>query len=158
MKILVTGGCGFIGSNFVRYWLKNNKGDKIINLDKLTYAGHLSSTKDFKNNKNYKFVKGDICDSKVVEKVMNGVDIIVHFAAESHVDRSIKDPDVFIKTNIIGTKVLLDSALKNNVKRFHHVSTDEVLVNCHLEKESLTKIHHMTLEVHILPVRHRLII
>jgi dTDP-glucose 4,6-dehydratase len=110
----------------VRYWLKNNKGDKIINLDKLTYAGHLSSTKDFKNNKNYKFVKGDICDSKVVEKVMNGVDIIVHFAAESHVDRSIKDPDVFIKTNIIGTKVLLDSALKNNVKRFHHVSTDEV--------------------------------
>lgn len=126
MKILVTGGCGFIGSNFIRYWLNKNKKDKVFNLDKLTYAGHLSSTKDFKKNKNYKFVKGDICDSKVVERAMKGVDIVVHFAAESHVDRSIKDPDIFVKTNIIGTKVLLDSALKNKVKRFHHVSTDEV--------------------------------
>jgi dTDP-glucose 4,6-dehydratase len=126
MKILVTGGCGFIGSNFIRYWLKNNKKDFIVNLDKLTYAGHLNSTKDFKDNKNYKFIKGDICDTKTVEKAMKTIDIVIHFAAETHVDRSIKDPDVFIKTNIIGTKSLLDSALENNVKRFHHVSTDEV--------------------------------
>lgn len=127
MKILVTGGCGFIGSNFIRYWLKKNKKDYIINLDKLTYAGHLSSTKDFKKiSKNYKFIKGDICDPKVVEKAIKGVDVVVHFAAETHVDRSIKDPDVFIKTNILGTKTLLDASLKYNVKRFHHVSTDEV--------------------------------
>lgn len=126
MKILVTGGCGFIGSNFIRYWLKNNKKDFIVNLDKLTYSGHLNSTKDFKDNKNYKFIKGDICDTKTVEKAMKTIDIVIHFAAETHVDRSIKDPDVFIKTNIIGTKSLLDSALENNVKRFHHVSTDEV--------------------------------
>ena len=126
MKLLVTGGCGFIGSNFIRYWLKKNKKDEIINLDKLTYAGHLSSTKDFKDNRNYKFVKGDICDLKIVEKVMRGVDVVVHFAAESHVDRSIKDPDVFVKTNIIGTKTLLDNALKDNVKRFHHVSCYDV--------------------------------
>jgi dTDP-glucose 4,6-dehydratase len=125
-KILVTGGCGFIGSNFIGYWLKKYPNDKIINLDKLTYAGHLSSTKEFKNSKNYKFVKGDICDQKVVEKVIKNIDWVVHFAAETHVDRSIKDPDVFIKTNVIGTKVLLDMALKFGVKRFHHVSTDEV--------------------------------
>lgn len=125
-NILVTGGSGFIGSNFIRYWLKKNKKDKIINLDKLTYAGHIESTKDFKNNKNYNFVKGDIIDSKIVDRLMKDIDIVVHFAAESHVDRSIKDPEVFVKTNIIGTKVLLDSALKHNVKRFHHISTDEV--------------------------------
>jgi dTDP-glucose 4,6-dehydratase len=125
-KLLVTGGCGFIGSNFIGYWLKKYPNDKIINLDKLTYAGHLSSTKEFKNSKNYKFVKGDICDQKVVEKVIKNIEWVVHFAAETHVDRSIKDPDVFIKTNVIGTKVLLDMALKYGVKRFHHVSTDEV--------------------------------
>lgn len=125
-KLLVTGGAGFIGSNFIRYWLKKYPNDNIINLDKLTYAGHLSSTKDFEGNKRYKFVKGDICDSKTVDKALNGVDIVVHFAAESHVDRSILDPQVFIKTNIIGTQVLMDSALKHKIKRFHHVSTDEV--------------------------------
>jgi len=126
MKLLVTGGCGFIGSNFIRYWLKKYPKDKIINLDKLTYAGHLSSTKDFSKSKNYKFIKGDIADSKVVSKVMKGVDIVVNFAAETHVDRSIKDPDVFIKTNVLGTLNLLNYALQNNVKRFHHISTDEV--------------------------------
>lgn len=125
-KLLVTGGAGFIGANFIRYWLKKYPKDKITNLDKLTYAGHLSSTRDFVKNKNYKFVKGDICDLKIVEKVMKGVDVVVHFAAESHVDRSILSPQVFIKTNVIGTQVLMDSALKNKVKRFHHVSTDEV--------------------------------
>jgi dTDP-glucose 4,6-dehydratase len=126
MKLLVTGGAGFIGSNFIRYWLKKHPNDKIINLDKLTYAGHLTSTKDFSSNKNYKFIKGDIVDSKVVDIAMRGVDIVVNFAAESHVDRSISGPQIFIKTNVLGTQVLLDSALKNKIKRFHHVSTDEV--------------------------------
>lgn len=126
MKLLVTGGCGFIGSNFIRYWLNKYPKDKIINLDKLTYAGHLSSTKDFSKNKNYKFIKGDITDSKTVGKVMKGTDLVVHFAAESHVDRSIVNPSEFIKTNVLGTFTLLDEALKNKIKHFHHVSTDEV--------------------------------
>ena len=126
MKLLVTGGAGFIGSNFIRYWLKKYLQDKIINLDKLTYAGHLTSTKDFTSNKNYTFIKGDICNPKIVDQVMKGVDYVVHFAAESHVDRSIVGPKVFIKTNVIGTQVLLDASLKHKVKRFHHVSTDEV--------------------------------
>lgn len=125
-KLLVTGGCGFIGSNFIGYWLKKHPNDKIINLDKLTYAGHIESTNEFSKNKNYMFVKGDICDEKVVDKLMKDVDIVVHFAAETHVDRSIKDPDVFAKTNVMGTLNLLNSALKNKVMRFHHVSTDEV--------------------------------
>lgn len=125
-KILVTGGCGFIGSNFIRYWLKKYPKDKIVNLDKLTYAGHLSSTKDFSRNKNYKFVKGDIRNTRMVERVTMGVDTIVHFAAETHVDRSVVGPSVFIATNVLGTQVLLDAAVKFNIKRFHHVSTDEV--------------------------------
>lgn len=133
-KILVTGGAGFIGSNFIRFWLKKYPKDKVINFDKLTYAGHLSSTKDFGKNKNYKFVKGDICDAKIVGKVMKDTDIVVHFAAESHVDRSITGPQIFIKTNVIGTQVLMDAALKHNVKRFHHVSTDEVFGALPLEK------------------------
>lgn len=126
MKILVTGGAGFIGSNFIGYWLKNHPKDKLINLDKLTYAGHLSSTKDFESNPNYVFVKGDICDAKIVDKLVSKVDCVVNFAAETHVDRSIMESDVFVKTNIIGTHVLLESSLKYNIRRFHHVSTDEV--------------------------------
>jgi len=126
MKLLVTGGAGFIGSNFIRYWFQQHPEDEIINLDKLTYAGHLSSTKDFADKSNYKFVKGDICDHKLVDELMSGIDYVVHFAAESHVDRSITGPQVFITTNIIGTQVLLDAALKHKVKKFHHVSTDEV--------------------------------
>lgn len=125
-KLLVTGGAGFIGSNFIRYWLNRYPEDEIVNLDKLTYAGHLSSTKDFENNPNYKFIQGDICDPKVVEKAMAGVDTVVNFSAETHVDRSIDGPQVFVMTNIVGTQVLLDAALKAGVKRFHHVSTDEV--------------------------------
>jgi len=125
-KLLVTGGAGFIGSNFIRYWFKNYPGDKIVNLDKLTYAGHLSSIKDISSKKNYKFIKGDICNPEVVEKAMKGVDYVVHFAAESHVDRSILSPQVFLKTNVIGTQVLLAAALKEGVQRFHHISTDEV--------------------------------
>jgi dTDP-glucose 4,6-dehydratase len=125
-KLLVTGGCGFIGSNFIRYWLKKYPQDSIVNLDKLTYAGHIESTSDFSDDPNYKFVQGDICDPDVVEDVMNGTDYVVHFAAETHVDRSIIGPKTFINTNVDGTQVLLDSALKHNVKKFHHISTDEV--------------------------------
>ncbi|HTK03773.1 MAG TPA: dTDP-glucose 4,6-dehydratase [Alphaproteobacteria bacterium] len=125
-KILVTGGAGFIGSNFIRYWLNKYPTDQIINFDKLTYAGHLESLKDIDSNPNYEFVQGDICDPQAVQNVMKDVDIVVHFAAESHVDRSIKDPSIFIKTNVLGTQVLLDAALTNKVKRFHHISTDEV--------------------------------
>jgi dTDP-glucose 4,6-dehydratase len=133
MKLLVTGGCGFIGNNFIRYWLKKYPKDKIVNLDKLTYAGHLSSTKDFSKNKNYEFVKGDICNEKTTDTLTKGIDVVVHFAAESHVDRSIKDPINFLKTNVIGTANLLNSALKNKVKRFHHVSTDEVFGSLELK-------------------------
>lgn len=125
-KILVTGGCGFIGSNFIRYWLKKYPKTKIVNLDKLTYAGHLSSTRGFSDHKNYRFIKGDICNPKVVDQAVREIDVMVHFAAESHVDRSIKNPPVFSITNILGTQTLLDAALKHRVKRFHHVSTDEV--------------------------------
>lgn len=133
MKLLVTGGAGFIGSNFIRYWFKQHPQDEIINLDKLTYAGHLSSTKDFADNPNYQFIKGDICDHKLVDKLMKGIDYVIHFAAESHVDRSITGPQIFVTTNIIGTQVLLDAALKHKVKRFHHVSTDEVFGTLPLE-------------------------
>lgn len=140
MRILVTGGCGFIGSNFIRYWLKNHSKDEIVNLDKLTYAGNLTSTKDFKDNKNYKFIKGDIVDTKSVAKAIKGVDIVVHFAAESHVDRSIVGPKVFIRTNVIGTQVLLDAAVDEGVKSFHHVSTDEVFGSLSLNsKEEFTE-------------------
>ena len=126
MKLLVTGGAGFIGSNFIRYWLNNHPKDEIVNLDLLTYAGNLENLKDVANNPKYSFIKGDICDVAVVEKAMNDVDIVVHFAAESHVDRSIMDPSIFVKTNVLGTQVLLETATKYKVKHFHHISTDEV--------------------------------
>lgn len=126
MKILVTGGAGFIGSNFIHYWLKNHPQDQIVNLDALTYAGHLESLKDIEKNPSYKFIKGDITDRDVVGKAMEGVDIVVHFAAESHVDRSIIDPLKFVKTNVLGTAQLLEAALDEKVKRFHHISSDEV--------------------------------
>lgn len=126
MKLLVTGGAGFIGSNFILYWIKNHPEDHIVNLDKLTYAGNLANLKSIENNPNYKFIQGDITDPALVNSVISGVNTIVHFAAESHVDRSIKNPSQFVMTNVVGTQVLLDAALKNNIKRFHHVSTDEV--------------------------------
>jgi dTDP-glucose 4,6-dehydratase len=127
MKLLVTGGAGFIGSNFILYWLKKYPQDKIVNLDKLTYAGNLENLKSIEKNPNYVFVQDDICNSQSVNSLINNyqIDTIVHFAAESHVDRSIGDPAPFIKTNIEGTYVLLEAALKNKT-RFHHVSTDEV--------------------------------
>jgi dTDP-glucose 4,6-dehydratase len=133
MKILVTGGAGFIGSNFIIYWLKNHPEDKIINFDKLTYAGNLENLREIEGNPNYKFIKGDITNVEEVDSAMQGVDIVVHFAAESHVDRSIMEPASFVVTNVIGTQVLLDAALKNKVKRFHHVSTDEVFGSLDLD-------------------------
>lgn len=126
MKLLVTGGAGFIGANFIHYWLKKHPQDKIVNLDKLTYAGNLENLKEVEKNPHCTFIKGDICNPKIVHRAMERVDVVVHFAAESHVDRSISGPAVFVKTNVIGTQVLLDVALKQKVKRFHHVSTDEV--------------------------------
>jgi dTDP-glucose 4,6-dehydratase len=131
--LLVTGGAGFIGSNFVHYWLNHHPEDKIINLDALTYAGNLESLRDIENNPNYVFVEGDIRDRELVDKIMDDVDVVVHFAAESHVDRSILNPSVFLETNVMGTQVLLDSALKFGVKRFHHISTDEVFGSLSLE-------------------------
>ncbi|OGE65102.1 dTDP-glucose 4,6-dehydratase [Candidatus Daviesbacteria bacterium RIFCSPLOWO2_02_FULL_36_7] len=126
MRILVTGGAGFIGSNFIHYWAKFHPEDQIINLDVLTYAGHLESLKDLENNPNYKFIKGDITDAGMVRQAMDGVDIVVHFAAESHVDRSVIDPLRFVKTNVLGTAVLLNAAMEAKIKRFHHISSDEV--------------------------------
>jgi len=123
---MVTGGAGFIGANFIHYKLKNHTDAEIINFDVLTYAGNLENLKEWENVSRYKFIKGDICDPKKVNEAMEGVDVVVHFAAESHVDRSILEPAAFVKTNVLGTQVLLDAALKANVKRFHHVSTDEV--------------------------------
>lgn len=124
--LLVTGGAGFIGSNFIHYWLKKYPEDKIINLDVLTYAGNINNLKSLSNHQGYVFVKGNILDKNLVNRIMDDIDIVVHFAAESHVDRSILDPDLFLQTNILGTHVLLESALKNKIKRFHHISTDEV--------------------------------
>ena len=126
MKVLVTGGAGFIGSNFIHYWLKLHPNDQVVNLDVLTYAGHLESLKDLESNSHYQFIKGDITDAQVVKKVMEGVDWVVHFAAESHVDRSVLDPLLFVRTNVLGTAVLLNESLNAKVKRFHHISTDEV--------------------------------
>jgi dTDP-glucose 4,6-dehydratase len=126
LKLLVTGGCGFIGSNFIHHMMKKYPDYKIINLDKLTYAGNLENLKEVENNPNYSFVRGDICDPHLVHEVMENVDHVVHFAAESHVDRSIEDGSVFVKTNVLGTHTLLQSALEYKIKRFIHVSTDEV--------------------------------
>ena len=136
MKLLVTGGAGFIGSNFILYWLKNHPEDQIVNLDKLTYAGNLANLKDVEKNANYSFIKGDICDPQTVEDAMKGIDMVVHFAAESHVDRSIKKPSDFIVTNVLGTQVLLNAAVSQNVKRFHHISTDEVFGALELDSKS----------------------
>ena len=124
--ILVTGGCGFIGSNFILYMLKKYPDYSIINLDKLTYAGNEENLKSVESDPKYKFVQGDICDKELVNSLVKDVDMIVHFAAESHVDRSIENCDAFIKTNVVGTQILLEAARINGNKRFHHVSTDEV--------------------------------
>lgn len=126
-KYLVTGGAGFIGSNYIHYLLKKyGSAVEIINLDKLTYAGNLDNVKDIENLPNYKFFEGDICNKALVDKLMPGIDVVVNFAAESHVDRSIGAPDDFIKTDIYGAFVLLEAAKKNKVEKFIQISTDEV--------------------------------
>ncbi len=139
MKIIVTGGAGFIGSNFIFYMLKKHPDYYIICLDKLTYAGNLSTLKSVENNPNFRFVKADICDRNAVNKLFEEEkpDIVVNFAAESHVDRSIDSPDVFLTTNIIGTQVLMDACRKYGIQRFHQVSTDEVYGDLPLDRPDL---------------------
>lgn len=126
MRLLITGGAGFIGSNFVKHMLKKYSSYSLINLDLLTYAGNLENLDDIKDLPNYKFIKGDIADEKLVNEITVNVDVVINFAAESHVDRSIEGPSVFIKTNVLGTQILLEAAKKNKVKRFIQISTDEV--------------------------------
>lgn len=138
MVLLVTGGAGFIGSNFIFYQLKHHPADRIICLDKLTYAGNLETLKSVQNNPNFRFVKADICDKEAVNKTFleEKPDIVINFAAESHVDRSINDTSIFLQTNIIGTQVLLDACRKHNV-RFHQISTDEVYGDLPIDRTDL---------------------
>ena len=126
MKLLVTGGAGFIGSCFIRYMLNKYPDYKILNLDALTYAGNLENLDDVKDNPNYDFVKGNICNTELVSMIMDNVDVVVNFAAESHVDRSIIWPEIFVETNIKGTLNLLQCAKQSNVQRYIQISTDEV--------------------------------
>lgn len=139
MKIIVTGGAGFIGSNFIYYLLNKHKEDKIICLDALTYAGNIKTLDAAQKNKQFKFIKGDIADRDLVYKLFEQEkpDVIVNFAAESHVDRSILHPEIFLRTNIIGTSVLLDACRKYSIKRFHQVSTDEVYGDLLLSRPDL---------------------
>ena len=139
MKILVTGGAGFIGSNFVYYELEKYPQDEIVCLDALTYAGNLHTLEDAMKNEKFKFVKGDIADRELVYKLFEDekFDIVVNFAAESHVDRSVENPEIFLKTNIIGTSVLMDASRKYGVKRYHQVSTDEVYGDLPLDRPDL---------------------
>lgn len=139
MTIVVTGGAGFIGSNFIFYMLEKYPKYRIVCVDKLTYAGNLSTLEPVMTNPNFKFVKLDICDRVGVDKLFREEkpDIVVNFAAESHVDRSIENPEIFLETNIIGTSVLMDISKKYNVKRFHQVSTDEVYGDLPLDKPEL---------------------
>jgi dTDP-glucose 4,6-dehydratase len=126
MKLLVTGGAGFIGSHFIRHMMRSGDVKTLINLDKLTYAGHLDNLKDVSGDRRYRFVRGDIAHTPVVDRLMTQVDAVVNFAAETHVDRSIQDASPFLHTNVVGTQVLLESARRAKVKRFLHISTDEV--------------------------------
>ena len=139
MNIIVTGGAGFIGSNFIFYMLKAHPEDRIICLDKLTYAGNLSTLAPVMDKPNFRFVKLDICDRDGVYKLFEEEhpDIVVNFAAESHVDRSILNPEIFLKTNIIGTSVLMDACRKYGIKRYHQVSTDEVYGDLPLDRPDL---------------------
>ena len=138
-NILVTGGAGFIGGNFVHYMVNKYPEYKIVNLDALTYAGNLETLKDVENKPNYKFVKGNISDREFIFNLFKEehFDIVINFAAESHVDRSVENPGIFIETNIIGTQVLLDASKEFGVKRYHQVSTDEVYGDLPLDKPDL---------------------
>lgn len=127
MKVMVTGGAGFIGSNFIHYLLERYDDIEVVNYDKLTYAGNLENLRDIEDNSRYTFVKGDICDGSLVEKVVQeGIDQIINFAAESHVDRSITGPEPFIRTDVLGTFTLLEACRKFDVRRYIQISTDEV--------------------------------
>jgi dTDP-glucose 4,6-dehydratase len=126
MKLLVTGGAGFIGSNFIRHVLREHPEDVVVNLDKLTYAGNLANVADVAGDPRYAFVHGDICDAKLVRDVARGADAVVNFAAESHVDRSIMEPDAFLRTDVFGVFTLLEAARDLGIPRFLHISTDEV--------------------------------
>ncbi len=138
MKLLVTGGAGFIGANFAHYWVVAHPEDEVVVFDKLTYAGNRENLATIENR--IRFIEGDIADARAVNAIVPEVDLIVHFAAESHVDRSIADPQAFIQTNIVGTYTLLQSARQHGMKRFHHVSTDEVLGQLPLDsKEKWTE-------------------
>jgi len=139
MKMIVTGGAGFIGSNFVQYEVKNHPEDEIINLDLLTYAGNLESVKPVENAPNYRFIRGDIADREFIFRLFEEEkpDVIVNFAAESHVDRSITDPEIFVRTNVVGTTTLLDACRKYGIKRYHQVSTDEVYGDLPLDRPDL---------------------
>ena len=139
MNIIVTGGAGFIGANFVYYELEKHPEDRIICLDKLTYAGNLETLEEAMKNPNFRFVKGDIADKEFVEQLFEEEkpDIVVNFAAESHVDRSIEDPEIFLRTNILGTQVLMDACREYGIKRYHQVSTDEVYGDLPLDRPDL---------------------
>ena len=139
MNIIVTGGAGFIGSNFVFYMLKTHPEDRIICLDKLTYAGNLSTLQPVMDQPNFRFVKADICDRKAVYQLFEeeNPDMVVNFAAESHVDRSIENPSIFLETNIMGTAVLMDACRKYGIERYHQVSTDEVYGDLPLDRPDL---------------------
>jgi len=126
MKIMVTGGCGFIGSNFIKHMLRKYKGYKLCNLDKLTYAGNMDNLKDIESNPNYKFIKGDICNKRQVLDIMKQSDTVINFAAETHVDNSIRDSNEFMNTNVKGTQILLDCAKICRIQKFIQISTDEV--------------------------------
>ncbi len=138
-NILVTGGAGFIGSNFIFYMLKQHPEDRIICLDKLTYAGNLQTLALIMNNYNFKFIKADIADRQAVDEIfaVEKPDIVVNFAAESHVDRSIENPGIFLQTNVMGTQVLLDACHKYGIERYHQVSTDEVYGDLPLDRSDL---------------------
>ena len=139
MKIIVTGGAGFIGANYIHYMLEEYPEDKIICLDKLTYAGNMENLESVKDNENYKFIKGDIADREFIYKLFEDEkpDIIINFAAETHVDRSVTDPDVFLQSNFMGTGVLLEACRKYGITRFHQVSTDEVYGDLPLDRPDL---------------------
>ena len=139
MKFLITGGAGFIGSNYLHYVTAKYKDDYFVCLDALTYAGNYNNIKDLEEKDNYKFVKGDITDRAFIDKLFSTekFDVVINFAAESHVDNSIKNPEIFLVTNIIGTEVLMDASLKYNVKRYHQVSTDEVYGDLPLDRPDL---------------------
>ena len=139
MKILVTGGAGFIGGNFCHYMTKKYKKDVIVCLDALTYAGNMETLADLMDKPNFKFIKGNIWDVKLVDKLFKEekFDVVINFAAESHVDRSIKDPKIFLESNIIGVQTLMDACRKYGIKRFHQVSTDEVYGDLPLDRPDL---------------------